>query len=115
MDTNEPAPRRRGRRWLLGILVTSVLAIAVYTQLTIFVVPPMGAMPEGRTVIILRLNKTEFIDSPDAMCERVEGGVSLLCRAMAIGAVGNNMTVIARLPYSQTLYLISTNGATYER
>lgn len=115
MDENRAAPRRRGRRWTLGISVFAVLAIITYTQLTIFVVPPVGAMPEGRTVVILRLNKTEFIDSPDAMCERIQGGVSLLCRGMAIGAVGSNMTVIARLPYSQTLYLISTGGKTYER
>jgi len=105
---------RKRRRWpyVLAVLVVLVLT---YTQLTIFVVPPIGAVPEGRTVVMLRLNKTEFIDSPDAMCERTMGGVSLLCRGVVIGAVAEHMTVLARLPYSETLYRISTDGKTYER
>lgn len=92
-----------------------LLGIVVYTQLTIFVIPPIGALPEGKTIVITRLNKTSFIDSPDAMCERIQGGVSLLCRAMAMGAVLEKSKIIARLPYSSSLYLISTGGKTYER
>ena len=69
------------------LVIISVMIVLVYTQLTLFVIPPIGALPEGRTVIITRLNKTEFIDSPDAMCERIQGGVSLLCRGMIMGAV----------------------------
>jgi len=87
----------------------------VYTQITIFVIPPIGALPEGRTLVMTRLNKTEFVDSPDAMCERIQGGVNLLCRGMAMGAVAKNATIIARLPYSSWLYKISTGGKTYER
>lgn len=114
MDDTSSAPRRR-RRWLIALIVLCALIIVAYTQLTIFEVPPIGAVPEGRTVVMLRLNKTEFIDSPDAMCERMMGGVSLMCRGIAIAAVARNMTVIARLPYSETLYLISTDGKTYSR
>lgn len=93
----------------------ALLLLVVYTQITIFVVPPIGAVPEGRTVIMLRLNKTNFIDSPDAMCERIQGGVSLLCRGMAMARVVEATTIMARLPYSETLYLISTGGKTYDR
>lgn len=93
----------------------AVLAIAIYTQITIFVVPPIGAVPEGRTVVMLQLNKTKFIDSPDAMCERIQGGVSLLCRGMIMAAVVEKTKIIARLPYSEWLYLISTSGKRYER
>lgn len=93
----------------------ALLCLVVYTQITIFVVPPIGAVPEGRTVIMLRLNKTNFIDSPDAMCERIQGGVSLLCRGMIMARVVEATTIIARLPYSRTLYLISTSGKTYDR
>ena len=88
--------------------------VIVYSQLTVFVVPPIGAVPEGRTVIMLRLNKTNFIDSPDAMCERLQGGVSLLCRGMAMAAVVKNTKILLRLPYSHSLYLVSTGGKTYE-
>jgi len=115
MDALDTKPPRRGRRWLTSLVLLAIIAVIAYTQLTIFVVPPIGAIPEGRTVVMLRLNKTEFVDSPDAMCERIQGGVSLLCRAMTMGAVASHMTVVARLPYSQSLYLISTDGKTYDR
>src|SRR5262245_31290964 len=103
---------RRGWLLLIGLLLIS--AIVCYTQLTIFVVPPIGAVPQGRTLLISRLNGTDFIDSSDAMCERIQGGVSLLCRGMLLGAVAEKSTIYARLPYSETLYLISTGGKTYE-
>lgn len=38
----------------------ALLCLVIYTQITIFAVPPIGAVPEGRTVIMLRLNKNEF-------------------------------------------------------
>lgn len=93
----------------------ALLCLVVYTQITIFAVPPIGAVPEGRTVIMLRLNKTKFIDSADAMCVRIQGYVNLLCRGMTMGAVVNATTIIARLPYSETIYKISTGGNSYER
>ncbi|MBA1245538.1 hypothetical protein [Pseudomonas japonica] len=93
----------------------TLLCLIVYTQFTIFVVPPIGAVPEGRTVIMLRLNKTNFIDSADAMCVRIQGYVSLLCRGMTMAGVVNATTIIARLPYSETIYKISTGGNTYDR
>ena len=97
---------------IVGLLI---LAGLIYTQITLFVVPPIGAVPEGRTVVMLRLNKTEFIDSPDAMCERIQGGVSLLCRGMVMGAVVKNTTILFRLPYLDWLYLASTDGKRYDR
>lgn len=98
--------------FLIAVVVIAVLA---YTQLTIFCVPPIGAVPEGRTIIMLRLNKTQFIDSADAMCERIQGGVNLLCRGMVLGAVAKNGTVLARLPYIDSLYLASTGGRRFNR
>lgn len=86
-----------------------------YIQCTIFVIPPIGAIPEGRIVIISRLNTMKFIDSADAMCERTQGGVSLLCRGILMAGVVKDATIYMRLPYSETLYLISTDGKTYER
>ncbi|MBI6851560.1 hypothetical protein AAIM60_08215 [Pseudomonas lijiangensis] len=100
---------------LLTVGVLVVLAVVIYTQITIFVVPPIGAVPEGRTVVIRRLNKTNFIDSPDAMCDRIQGGVNLLCRGFAMAAVVKNTEILARLPYSDSLYLLSTGGKRYDR
>lgn len=99
---------------IVSTVVILIAAVLIYTQLTIFVVPPIGAMPEGKTVVMLRLNKTNFIDSPDAMCERIQDGVSLLCRGMVMAAVVNKTTILMRLPYSRTLYLASTDGRTYD-
>lgn len=101
-------------RSIVALVVLAATVIAAYTQLTIFVIPPIGALPEGKTVIMARLNKTEFVDSPDAMCERIQGGVSLLCRGMVMGAVVSKATILARLPYSSMLYSVSTGGKTYE-
>lgn len=91
-----------------------LLLIVVYTQLTLFIIPPIGAVPEGKTLVILRLNKTNFIDSPDGMCDRIQGGVSLMCRAMSAAAVIEKTTILMRLPYSSLLYKISTNGKSYD-
>jgi hypothetical protein len=100
---------------IVALVILAVTFIVIYTQITLFVIPPIGALPEGKTVVITRLNKTEFIDSPDAMCERIQGGVSLLCRGMVMGAVVNQATILARLPYSSWLYSISTGGKRYDR
>lgn len=100
---------------VIALVVMAVLMVIAYTQLTVFVIPPIGAIPEGRTLIISKLNKTEFVDSSDAMCERTQGGVSLLCRGMLLAAVAQNATIYIRLPYSEWLYLISTGGNKYDR
>jgi len=89
--------------------------LVVYTQITLFIIPPIGAIPEGKTVIILRLNKTKFIDSPDAMCERLQGSVNLFCRGVMLGVVAEKSKILLRLPYSKTLYRISTGGTTYSK
>lgn len=99
---------------LIVLTVISVIAITIYTQITIFVIQPLGIMPEGRTLVILKLNKTEFIDSADAMCEREFGGVSLLCRLGFLGAVATKSKILFRLPYSSSLYSISTGGKSYD-
>lgn len=103
------------RTKLLVLVLVLVVGFVVWSQISIFVVQPIGAAPEGRTLVISRLQASAFIDSADAMCERIQGGVNLLCRGMVLGQVGQNATVYLRLPYSETLYWISTGGRTYDR
>jgi hypothetical protein len=103
------------QRTIVCFVVLAVTVIIAYTQLTFFVIPPIGALPEGRTVVISRLKNTEFVDSPDAMCERIQGGVSLLCRGIVMSAVVGRATIMLRLPYSSWLYSISTGGKSYDR
>lgn len=99
------------------VILLSVVAATVftYTQLTIFVIQPLGALPEGRTLILWRLTKTKFIDSADSVCKREMGGVNLFCRAAVLDAVAKANSIILRLPYSNTLYLASTGGSRYSK
>lgn len=98
---------------LAGVLIMA--ATLAYFSLTVFVIQPIGAVPEGRTVVIGRVGKTKFLDSADAICQREMGGVSLLCRAMIMGNILEEATIFLRLPYSEALYLWSTDGRTYGR
>lgn len=108
------APSRR-RRYIGALVLTVVVCAILYTQVTIFVVQPIGALPDGKTLVIARLNVTNFVDSPDAMCDRIQHGVSLLCRGMVLGTVIEKSTILLRLPYSSLLYDISTGGKSYSR
>lgn len=89
--------------------------IVFFTQVTFFVVQPIGAIPEGKTLVMIRMNKTKFIDSADAMCAREMDGVNLLCRGMMMMVVINKGTILFRMPYSQFLYSVSTDGKEYGR
>ncbi len=98
------------------LLIALFIAIAIgLTQITIFVVQPIGAVPDGKTLVIWKLNKMNFIDSADGMCEREMGGVSLFCRGAMLSTVTTYSKILLRLPYSETLYSISTNGSKYSR
>ncbi|MBC9883678.1 hypothetical protein G8O24_41055 [Bradyrhizobium sp. INPA01-394B] len=100
--------------WLgIGALLLALIVGAQF--ITIFVVQPIGGLPEGRTVVIARLTKLNFIDSADAFCDRTMGGVSLLCRAAVLGKVTKEASILLRLPYSAILYQISTGGKHYDR
>lgn len=104
----------RTRLALLVVLGLLVVGVALSTQVTIFVIQPIGAVPEGRTVIMERTGDLRFIDSADAICERTQGGVSLLCRGAAMAATSENK-IYLRLPYSEFLYSQSTGGKVYDR
>lgn len=101
------------KKLIWSAIIVSIALGIFYWQFTIFVISPIGALPEGKTLIIYRLNKIEFIDSPDAVCERIQGGVSLLCRGIVIAKVAENSKIVLRLPYSRYLYAISTGGKEY--
>lgn len=98
---------------LLSFLGLSAFA---YTSLTIFVIQPLGAIPEGRTLVIWKREKLKFVDSADAVCDREMASVNLFCRmGVLAGLARSEENILARLPYSQTLYLISTGGKQYDR
>ena len=99
-----------------GTLALVAIAAAILfatTQLTLFAVQPIGAVPEGRTMVIWRADTMTFIDSADAWCERQTKSVSLMCRGLVLAKIVEEDVIIATLPYSETLYLWSTDGRTY--
>ena len=110
-----PAMNRRRTVLLVSLLALAVVGYCAFSQLTLFVIQPIGAVPEGRTLLIWRTGKLNFVDSADGVCAREAAGVSLLCRVAILGAVAKNNTVLVRLPYSEALYLISTDGKSYDR
>ena len=99
-------------------LSLGALTLLFWLSVGIFVVQPIGAIPDGVTVVYWRLGtKMPFIGSPDGLSYDLTGSVSLLSRGMVMASVGEVMEdrIIMRMPYSRTLYLISTGGVDYAR
>lgn len=114
--TDHSPPSNRIRKlvpWIMLCGGVPAALIILAGQITIFTIQPIGALPEGKTLIISRMTNTKFIDSADAICERAHGGVSLFCRIGAMGATLKNAKIYMRLPYMEWLYLASTRGKTY--
>jgi hypothetical protein len=103
-------------RIILAIISVFIIVIGIIsTQVTIFVIQPIGMLPEGKTLIISKLNKTKFVDSADGICLRTIGEINLLCRGAVLAAVINHSHIILKLPYSEFLYKISTGGKEFEK
>lgn len=106
-----PKITTRGLLSAMLFALVATFAFGAWATTALVTVPPIGAIPDGVTVWVWRTDAMNFIDSPDAMCQRRIGGVSLLCRVAGLAALSDK--IIARLPYSETLYLWSTGGSTY--
>jgi len=63
-----------------AFLVIVLTAVVWLAGVRLFVVQPIGALPDGATVVVAGMHRLNLIDSPDAVCMRLQGGVSLLCR-----------------------------------
>lgn len=99
------------KRFLIFLGVASVVALGAFVLSNdVFVVQPIGAVPDGVTLIVSKKANIRFIDSADALCDRELGGVSLLCRSMVLAVVLDVVDIRARLPYMDWLYLLSTGG-----
>lgn len=101
----------RGR--LLSCIIGGTVAVvflgAWALGVRVVVIQPIGALPKGVTLLVTGVPGLDLIDSPDAICQRRQGGVSLLCRGITAGAIAEKAHVIARLPYSSLLFRV--NGA----
>ncbi len=116
MAAPPPPPPRRGTSWgwiLFALLIFGAGAF-VYTQMGVYAIQPIGALPDGATILYWRSPGEPFFDSPDATCLRIQDGVSLLCRMTAMVRAPVDRIVL-RLPYQEWAYLASTGGVTFER
>jgi hypothetical protein len=92
----------------------AVFGVAFYVFCGFYTVQPIGALPEGGTAIVWRATGEPFFNSPDALCLERMGGVSLLCRGMAMTQAPIDR-IILRLPYQEWAYSASTGGQTFNR
>ena len=107
-------PKNKKNTSSLTILLLVIIGIIFYTQFAFISIQPIGAIPDGVTLLVLRSGtQIKFFDSPDAMCERIMGGVSLLCRGMVLSQIIEETKIIVRLPFSKFVYLQSTGGYEY--
>lgn len=97
---------------ITGVII--LIGLALCTQVGLYSVQPIGALPEGITLVVWRWSGVPFFDSPDGECLRRTGGVSLLCRGVAMGNAPKD-DIILRLPFWEFAYLQSTDGQTFNR
>ncbi|MDP8262731.1 MAG: hypothetical protein P9M13_05455 [Candidatus Ancaeobacter aquaticus] len=101
---------------MLGVL--GLVSFIIYFTTGFFVIQPIGAIPDGATVWYWRAGtKLPFIGSADGLLFKTQGGVSLMGRAVFLGGFAKILAdrKIVVLPYSRTLYLISTGGRDFDR
>lgn len=111
-SSESEAPSSGQRKWIL--ILSAVLAVLFYLFCGLYTIQPIGALPEGKTLIVWREGDEPFFNSPDAMCLRRVGYVSLMCRGIAMGA-GPIDRIIVRLPYQSWAYAMSTDGQKFDR
>jgi hypothetical protein len=102
------------RGTVLTIFALVGLAVLFRSFCGFYSIQPIGALPDGKTVIVWRESREPFFNSADALCLERTGGVSLLCRGMAM-AQGPVDRIILRLPYQEWAYSLSTSGKDFDR
>ena len=104
---------------LLYILLTLIVFVFLFRMFCgIFVIQPIGAIPEGATIVYWRTGlNLPFISSADGLLAESGAGVSLLGRALMIGKLAEPIKEkeLFRFGYSERIYLWSTNGKKYEK
>ncbi len=105
------------KKWIALIFILLIF-ICIYIFTGLFVIQPIGAVPQGRTIWYLRSGlNISFISSADGILLKNDTGVSLLGRSIILGEVLELIEgrIILKLPYIDLLYGISTNGVRLEK
>lgn len=105
---DEPESRGRGPL-ILAALASLGILVALYLNTGLYSLPPLGALPEGKTVLVWRAEGEPFFNSPDALCHERLGYVSLFCRGAALMQAPTDR-IILRLPYQEWAFNLSVPG-----
>ncbi len=108
----------KGRKQLSVFLICALVGVVLLFRLLcgIFVIQPLGAIPDGVTIVYWRAGlNIPFVASADGLLEKSGAGVSLLGRVMMLGTMAELIKEreIFRFGYSETFYLWSTGGKVY--
>jgi len=111
--------RRSAKERIVIFAWLALVALVLFRSFCgIFVIQPIGAIPDGGTIIYWRSGlNIPFIASADGLQQELDGGVSLFGRGAILAGLSDLLRErkIISLPYSETLYLWSTGGREYDR
>ena len=109
---------KRARLFFASIFGFIALALFFRLFCGVFVIQPIGAVPEGATILYWRSGMNmPFIASADGLLREAGAGVSLLGRGMMLAKLAEpvKQREFLRFGYSEALYLWSTDGKKYDR
>lgn len=109
---------KKNRKALYSLLVLVGILAIFYFTMGIFVTQPIGAIPDGSTIVFWRVGTNmPFISSADGLLLDANQPVTLLGRGVLLGSVADLMDgrILIRLPYFGFLYKISTGGQEFDR
>jgi hypothetical protein len=109
-----PETSNKSKYKTIIIIIITVLLLIMVSRIGFYTVQPIGALPEGITLIVWRISDEPIFNSPDAVCLKLQEGVSLLCRGLAMAQAPVDR-IILRLPYMDWAYLKSTGGQAFDR
>jgi hypothetical protein len=117
IETIVPIKKDSKKSSFVAVFIILILVVSSYFTFGFFVIQPIGAIPEGGTILYLRLGTAmPFISSADGLLDEKVGDVSLLGRGLALGIAAKILEKrkIFPLPYMPFLYQISTKGKTFD-
>lgn len=94
---------------VLAAVLAITVALICYRNFSVFILPPSGAS-EGATLLIQRIEMSEFIDNPEAMCDRLQRNENLTCRSGLLSEVAERKALLD-FPYSRTIHRLSNIGS----
>jgi hypothetical protein len=108
-EINAVAPKRK--IWI--VIIFAAFGFFLYFC-GFYSIQPIGALPEGSTILVWRNSGEPIFNSPDAVCLKRTGNVSLMCRGLAMGQAPVDR-IVMRLPYIEAAYSLSTDGHEFDR